>query len=111
VKIIHKIAAVVIENDSFLMVRIVGKDVWTSLGGKPERNETEEQALAREVKEELDCDCTIIRKLGDFQSKAVFDDAIIKLSTYLIELKGIPKVVDPELAEFRFIKSDYKSLG
>jgi len=35
-KTIHKIAAVVIKNNEFLMVRKVGKDVWTILGGKPD---------------------------------------------------------------------------
>ncbi len=107
-KIIHKIAAVVIKDNGFLMVRKVGKDIWTSLGGKPEGNETEEQALIREVKEELDCNCKIIKKLGDFQDKAVFDDAIVKLSTYLIELHGDPRISDPELEEFKYItNSDY----
>jgi 8-oxo-dGTP diphosphatase len=109
--VIHKIAAVVIQDNGFLMVRKVGKDIWTSLGGKPEGNETEEQALIREIKEELDCDCTVKKKLGEFQSRAVFDDAVVRLSTYLVELKGTPKISDPELEEFKFINWDYNSKG
>lgn len=111
-KTIHKIAAMVIKDDSFLMVRKVGKDVWTNLGGKPEGSETEEEALRREIKEELDCDSVVGRKLGDFEAKAVHDvDTVVKLSTYLVELVGTPKVIDPELEEFRFITKDYKSKG
>jgi len=110
-KEIHKIAAMVIENDSFLMVRKAGKDIWTNLGGKMEGNETEEEALLREIKEELNCGAEIIRKLGDFESKAVFDEAIVKLSTYLVKLNGTPKIVDPELEEFKFITKDYKKNG
>ncbi|VVB76185.1 NUDIX domain protein [uncultured archaeon] len=110
-KEIHKIAALVVENNSFLMVRKAGKDIWTGLGGKPEGNETEEEALLREIKEELDCGAKIIRKIGDFKSKAIFDDAIVKLSWYLVELIGNPKISDPELEEFGFIPKDYKEKG
>lgn len=109
---IHKIAAVVIKDNEFLMVRKVGKDIWTSLGGKPEGNETEEEALLREIKEEFNCDATIVRKLGDFSAKAVFDNATVVLSTYLTELHGdIDLSGDPELEEYRFLTSDYKKEG
>ena len=54
--VIHKIAAVVIKDNGFLMVRKAGKDIWTSLGGKPEPGETEEIALMREIKEEVSCE-------------------------------------------------------
>jgi len=110
-KTIHKIAAMVIKDNKFLMVRKVGKDIWTNLGGKPENGEPEEQALMREIKEELNCNSTIIRKIGDISAKAVFDDAIVKLSTYLVELDGTPKISDSELEEFAFIGADYKENG
>ncbi|MCL4379563.1 MAG: NUDIX domain-containing protein [Candidatus Marsarchaeota archaeon] len=110
-KIIHKVAAVVIQNNAFLMVRKVGKDIWTSLGGKVEQGETEEEALTREIKEELDCGSVILEKMGDFESGAIFDDATVRLSTYLVELKGNPKLSDPEYEEFRFIKENYKGEG
>ncbi len=110
-KTIHKIAAVVIENDKFLMVRKAGKDIWTSLGGKPEGSETEEQALIREIKEEFDCEGKVIRKLGDFEAKAVFDDAMVKLSVYLVTLKGDIHLNDPEIEEYRFLDKDYSAAG
>src|SRR3989344_4438762 len=109
--VIHKIAAMVIQNNSFLMVRKAGKDIWTNLGGKHKGNETEQEALTREIKEELNCDCVIVRKLGDFEAKAVHDDAIVKLSTYLVELNGTPVISDPELEEFAYITADYQSKG
>lgn len=108
---IHKVAAVVIQDDTFLMVRKVGKDIWTSLGGHIEKNETEEQALLREAKEELDCSGRIIRKLGDFRAKAAFDNAEVLLSVYLMTIMGEPKISDPELEEFRFIDKEYASKG
>jgi len=110
-KEIHKIVAVVIQDNKFFMVRKVGKDIWTSLGGKPEGNETEEEALIREIKEEIHCDAEIIKKLGDFKAKAIFDDAIVKLSTYLVNLKNEVNLDDPELEECAFISKDYKERG
>ena len=102
--LIHKIAAVVINDNKFLMVRKVGKDMWTSLGGRIEPNETEEQCLLREIKEEANCGAKIIRKLGDFEDKAVFDDATVRLSVFLVELSGDIEIIDPnpEMSDFLF---------
>ena len=110
-KIIHKVAAVVIRDNTFLMVRKVGKETWTSLGGHIEPGETEAEALLREIYEELACDGKILNKLDDFEAKAAHDDATVRLSAYLVELKGEPRVTDPEIAEFRFITKDYESQG
>lgn len=103
---IHKIAAMVIKDNTFLMVRKAGKDIWTNLGGKPEGDETEQQALLREIKEELDCDADIIHKMGDFKNKAALDDATIHLSVYLVELIGDPKISDDELEEFKYLSQE-----
>ena len=79
-------------------------------GGKPEGNETEEQALVREIREEIHCDATVIKKLGDFKAPAAFDNAIVKLSSYLVELNGEIKLDDPELEECKFIPKIIKIL-
>jgi 8-oxo-dGTP diphosphatase len=98
-KTIHKVAAIVIKDNSFLMVRKAGKDIWTNLGGHLESGETEEEALEREILEEVNCKSSIIRKLGDFEANAAHDNAIVKLSTYLVELIEDPVISDPELEE------------
>ena len=110
-KIIHKVIGVVIKDNKFLMSRHIGKDIWTSIGGKPEAGETEEQCLLREIKEEISCDARIIRKLGDFEDKAVFDDAKLKLSVYLVELEGEIKLSDPDCDALEFFDKDYKQRG
>ena len=107
---IHKIGAIVIKDGTFLVVRKKGKDTWISLGGKPEPMETEEEALTRETREELNCGIHIIKKLLDVEGRAIFEDAKVKLSFYLAELEGDPKVAH-ELEEFAYISSDYKSKG
>ena len=108
---IHKIAAVVIRDNEFLMVRKKGKDIWTSLGGHPEAGETEEQALLREIREEMGCSATIVKKLGDFEAPAAHDDAIVRLSTYLATLDGPIIFEDPELEEYKFLPKNYRDLG
>lgn len=110
-KTIHKAAAVVIVDNTFLMVRKVGADIWTSLGGHVEQGETPEQAVIREIKEEFNCDSEILRSIGDFRAKAAHDDAELLLSTFLIELKGNIELIDPELEEYRFLTKDYKKEG
>lgn len=110
-KIIHKVAGIAIKDNAFFMVRKHGKDIWTSLGGKPEGQETEEETLQRESKEEINCSVKILRKLGDFEAKAAFDDAIVRLSTYLVEINGTPEIIDNELEECAYIPEDYKKRG
>jgi len=115
-KQIHKIIAIVIQNNKFLVVRKVGKEIHTNLGGRIEQGETEEECLVREIKEEMDLDSSVIKKLKDFHAKAIFDDAIVVLSAHLVELKELPEQgninhIDPELEEYRFIDKDYKEKG
>ncbi|MBI4895273.1 MAG: NUDIX domain-containing protein [Candidatus Aenigmarchaeota archaeon] len=110
-KTIHKIAAMVIKDNKFIMVRKFGKDTWTSLGGRLEEGESEEQCLLREIKEEVNCDAKIIRKLGNFEDKAAFDNANIKLSVYITELIGEAEIIDNELEEFAFIGKDWEKEG
>lgn len=108
---IRKIAAAVIKDNKYLMVRKVGSDIWTSLGGRPEAGESEEQTLLREIKEEMGCGANIIEKIGTFTAPAVHDPAMVELSVYLVGLQGEIKFADPELAEYKFLGSDWNKQG
>lgn len=109
-KEIRKVAAVVIKENTFMMVRKAGKDVWTSLGGRPEEGESDEQALLREIKEEVNCDAEILQVLGEIVAPAIYDDARLTLSCFLVNLIGNPIIRDGELEEFRFIsEQDFKA--
>jgi 8-oxo-dGTP pyrophosphatase MutT (NUDIX family) len=52
-KHIIKYAGVIIKDKKFLVVREKGENVWKNVGGKLEENETPEECLQREIKEEL----------------------------------------------------------
>lgn len=110
-KTIYKVAGVEIKDDSFLMVRKSGKEIWTNLGGKPKTGESDKEALKREINEELGCDVIIKKKLGKFENQAAFDDAIIQICFYLVELVGEPVISDDELEEFAYISSSHAKEG
>ncbi|MBI4144191.1 NUDIX domain-containing protein [Candidatus Woesearchaeota archaeon] len=80
-----------------------GKEIWTVPGGKPEQRETEEQALLREIKEETGGQAEIIRKPGDNHDKAIFDDAMLKLSIYITKINGELKITYPKLEQIKFL--------
>jgi ADP-ribose pyrophosphatase YjhB (NUDIX family) len=50
---IIKSGAIIIRDKKLLITKPKTKDFWIFVGGKPEGDETVEQALAREVREEL----------------------------------------------------------
>jgi 8-oxo-dGTP pyrophosphatase MutT (NUDIX family) len=53
---IDKLALIEIQDRKILMVRSKGKDTWYIPGGKRDEGESDEEALIREIKEELGAD-------------------------------------------------------
>ena len=73
---------------------------WEFPGGKVEADETPEEALARELREELKIDVTV----GEFIVTATHEagTAVIELSTYLCTIiEGVPVLTEHE--EFRWL--------
>ena len=67
-KIISKIAWIHIEDRKVLMVRTRGKDTFYFPGGKPEKLESNAQALERELREELEFDLAgEVREFANFE--------------------------------------------
>jgi 8-oxo-dGTP pyrophosphatase MutT (NUDIX family) len=70
--LIDKLAWIYIKERKILSTRSKGKDAWYIPGGKREIGETDEEALIREVKEELSVDLkpATIKYLDTFKAQA-----------------------------------------
>ncbi|WP_428659329.1 NUDIX hydrolase [Runella sp.] len=91
-KLIDKLAWIEIKNKSILSTKSFGKDKYYIPGGKRENNETDEQALCREIKEELSVDLTkeTLKPVGVFQAQAHGHAAgiMVKMTCYMAEYSG-----------------------
>jgi len=72
--------------------------LWEFPGGKIEPGETAEEALLREITEELRCDVEVKNYITTTEYEYSF--GTVSLSTYYVELKG----ADPELTEHTEIR-------
>jgi len=70
---------------------------WEFPGGKPEKNETLEAGLVREIKEELNTDIKVIRK---FDQSTTGD---IELVTFVCELLGEKPQFSTDHSEMRWV--------
>lgn len=98
---------VIVRNNSILLLHRIDKDWWEVPGGKAEGNETLEEAVLREIKEELVCDVRIVRRLGSTFFKAVKFE--LDYTWFLGEIKKgqVPKVgVPQEYSQFKYISID-----
>ena len=72
-------------------------DKWEFPGGKPNPEESLEDALVREIKEELNTDITVVRK---------FDQSItgeIELVTFVCDLSGDKPLFSTDHSELRWV--------
>lgn len=94
-KIIDKIAWLYIKDKKLLCVRAKGKDRFYSPGGKREENETDEETLIREVKEELDVSIRkdTIQYYNTFKAQAdgKAEGIIVKMTCYMAQYEGVLK--------------------
>lgn len=90
---IIKAGLVVRRGDSFLLLRKRGTRFWILPGGKPEPGEGTEQALVREVVEELGCQVRpeSIRFLGEYSDVAANEpDTTVTIPLYIGDIDGVP---------------------
>ena len=92
--------------------------LWEFPGGKVEQNETEQTALIREIREELDAEVTV----GDEYMRLVhtYPDITVELVLYNAQLSGgEPKLLEhndlrwitpQEIPQYRFCPADTKIL-
>ncbi len=89
---IDKLAFIEIQDKKVLVTLSRGKDTWYIPGGKREGNETDVEALIREVKEELDVDIdpSTIQSYGVFEAQAHGkpEGTIVRMTCYQAKYKG-----------------------
>jgi 8-oxo-dGTP diphosphatase len=117
------VVAAIIRNDEGKILIALRKDInskkgkWEFPGGKIEPGETSENALIREIKEELDIDIKVLKHFISIEHQ--YPDFFIRLHSYLAELVNDQKIilnehqtiewVEPyELNNFEFSNADIK---
>ena len=108
-KEIDKIAFINVVNGKTLSTRSKGKEKFYIPGGKREGNETDEETLVREIKEELNVDIipTSITYFGTFIAQSDGDKTgiLVKMTCYKAEYSGNPEPTS-EIAEIKWLNSN-----
>ena len=104
---IFVVAALIWDNDKFMICQRP-KDkarplLWEFAGGKVDKGETKEEALKRELKEELDIEVKVMDVFTSVVHK--YDDITINLTAFNTQIiKGVPKKIEHN--DIRWIKAD-----
>ncbi|MBI2041277.1 MAG: NUDIX domain-containing protein [DPANN group archaeon] len=107
-KIHHKIGAAIIKNKKLLMCRKKGEPHFILPGGRPAAGETAEQALARELEEELGVKLVSSKFHKTYEAAHFKDkDTLVRMDVYFADFEGEPKA-QSEIAEFKWVDSKYK---
>ena len=107
-KTVHVVGAIIENNKNEIFCALRSSEMtlpnyWEFPGGKIEENETPQEALAREIKEEFNCEISVGEKVEDTTYE--YEKVIVRLETYLsVILKGLPTAV--EHAETRWVPRD-----
>ncbi len=92
---IDKLAFIEIGDRKILVTLSRGKDTWYIPGGKREQNETDLEALMREVKEELDVDVIAdsVNPYGVFEAQAHGkpEGTFVRMTCYMASYHGVLK--------------------
>ncbi len=103
-KKIVKYGLLVLKDKKFLINRKKGTTLFLMPGGKPEQNESIEDCLVREIKEEHAC--SLVREsisyFGDFEDVAANEpNTLVCITLYLGTIVGIPSI-SSEIEEQRW---------
>ena len=112
------VAALIRDNDKFMICQRPANKarplLWEFVGGKVEPDETKEQALIRECKEELD----ITIEVDDVFTEAIheYPDITIRLTVFNAKItEGVPKLIEhnnlkwitpDEIPQYEFCPAD-----
>ena len=78
--------------------------IWEFPGGKVEEQETPQEALKREIKEELDCEIIVEEKIGEINHE--YPDFQLNLSLFLCRLKDNSRPKALEHNQIKWIRME-----
>ncbi|MGX7685625.1 NUDIX hydrolase [Flectobacillus roseus] len=106
-KVIDKLAWIELQNQSILSTKSYGKDKFYIPGGKREVGETDEQALLREIEEELSVklQAETLNYIGTFEAQAHGhpDGVMVKMTCYAGKYTGELKA-SSEIEEIQWLR-------
>lgn len=113
-KTVHVVGAIIENDQQEILCALRGPEMtlpnyWEFPGGKIEKGESKEEALKREIKEELGCVIEVFEHIEDTTYE--YEKVIVRLETFMAKvISGIPVV--SEHAEIKWVsKEDLQSLN
>jgi len=100
------IAALIVRNDKVLLGKRgtdPGKGCWDLIAGFVDPEESLEDALKREIGEEISC--TLVKCQYFFSSPARYDKRQVIVAVFICEIKGEPQPSE-EISEVRWITKE-----
>jgi len=101
---IDKVGAIIIKDGKMLVARENGKHLFFIPGGRREGEETDEQCLRREIREELGTSVKTMKFYKEFVAKASLDKGMVKVRSYFCKLENVPTPCG-EIEELTWIDS------
>lgn len=120
-KVLEIVCGAIRKGDTYFIAKRgkgIDEGFWEFPGGKVEKNESNEQAIIRELKEELDIDVNVIQYICSVDD--IRKDFILHVHAYLCEIKegnvqlhvhdDYKWVLAKDLYQFKFQEADKKIL-
>ncbi|MEK5036501.1 (deoxy)nucleoside triphosphate pyrophosphohydrolase [Sporosarcina sp. FSL K6-3457] len=104
-KTVHVVGAIIENDNKEILCALRGPEMtlpnyWEFPGGKIEQGESKEEALKREIQEELGCTIEVFDHVEDTTYE--YEKVIVRLETFMVKVvSGIPEV--SEHAELKWM--------
>ena len=91
----YRVGAIIIYDNKLLVMHDERSPYYYLPGGRVKMNETADQAITREIQEELNIDCKIIRPL--WLSQSFFNEDVDKIDYHELYIYYMIELLDKEL--------------